>query len=370
MNKYKVLYKYLFDLLVYLASFLLAFRSIIMYSKIEYSVIIDLVAPFSWLILFLSIMCNGFAVREISLSIILMLFSLLVYKSSSSLIPFYSMLFFVASKNRNLNKIIFANFLGMLFAVIRVILLAIGGKIPNIYYDGGMALGFRNPNVLSFYIAAMLVYWVYLRYHKIDFFELLFLFVISTPVHILTNSRTGLVLSLLILFFVFLTKTSYKMKSYFIRYSSVLCISIVLFCFLGIVLVNINPIFAKVNSILSGRFSLAQIYIGIYGLHPFGANIDDARSYGFGNIVLDNGYARLLINYGLYLVLFCGLYLGLLRNNRKYYKDVRLSIVVLIIFIGLVSETLLIPINSNILICLSSVIFFDGSKKIKFGESL
>ena len=62
----------------------------------------------------------------------------------------------------------------------------------------------------------------------------------------------------------------------------------------------------------------------------------------------------------------------LLKNSLKKIKKSfgRYLSLVLIIFIGLVSETLWIPINSNILICLSSVIFFDGSKKIKFGESL
>ena len=180
---------------------------------------------------------------------------------------------------------------------------------------------------------------------------------------LISKSRTGLLMAVLMILCALCLRKYTKVRVLFFKYIKFVLISIVLICGFGIMFCQVIPFFTKIDSILSGRFRLAQIYIAVYGITPFGSVIDSINDMGYGHLVLDNGYARLLVQFGLvYFFVFLSLFLFSASHFCKN-QDSKSLLLIFAVFIGLVSETHWIPINTNIMICLCSVLVFPIVKK-------
>ena len=359
LNTDKKLYSYLFSFLFFIDSFLLGFRAVFEYSNYPNSNLFKIIPVFVWGTILILIVFQQYRIKELIISLILIILGLKIYFNAKTTIPLFSLLFVIGSRHKNQRNIIFSNFIGVLVAYIYIIGLSCIKVIQtSIYPDGSISLGFKNPNLLSFYSTLIIIYIIYIFFNKLNYQKYLLLFFFSFSMGIISKSRTGLLMSFLIICISICLRKSYRLREVFFKYIHLILILLILLCLLGIIFCRNISFFSKLDSILSGRFRLAQVYLGVYGFTPFGVVIDNINEMGYGHLVLDNGYARLFIQFGIF---YFFVFLGLFINTAKSFsnkKDLKSIILIFAVFLGLVSETHWIPINTNIIICICSSILF------------
>lgn len=356
MNYYRNFNEYLCNVLMIACSFFLGFRSVISFSNIHPGLILELLTVAVYGITFFIVLLNYYSLKEIFLVLFLFILGILIYFESKSRIPLYVILFMVAAKNKRINFILVGNVIGNLLGIFIVISYYFLGRIKTSLLDGGNSLGFVNPNTLSFCILYVTLIVIYLRFDKIQLIDNCIVFIITILNYFITKSKTGLIVGGFLFLVIFLVKLFPRFKFLFNNYSFICNICFFLLCIFGIILTNTISFFTHLNYYLSGRFGFAQIYLLVYGLHLFGADISDIDNYDYGHLVLDNGYARLFINYGIiYAVLFIVLLILFSKQKKELIQN---KIFVFLIMLGLITETQWIPISTNMgLVICSSFVF-------------
>lgn len=349
------------NIILPLDGFLMAIRIVFTYSLVNFGAILGAFAIFIWGTVFSIILLNTYSKRELFISILLILCGVLIYKKSNSLIPFYSLAFLIANKRVNLNRVLNGYFIGILIGLIIIFLNC--GVI--VFPDGSYSFGQTNPNMLSHFVVMEIVIWIYFRYNRFTWLELFILIILSFLIGMLTKCRTGIGISVLIVCTAFLCDGNKHFREFLRKSINYICLSIVIISALGVFLFRVVPIFALLNSVLSNRFSLAQVYLGLYGVKPFGIDISDAIERLGYTVVLDAGYIRMIVNYGvIYFALYIFIFLKTCKKiNRRNFSSC--SFLILAIFLGLVVESLWIPINTNIIFVFCSIFIFprEGIKR-------
>lgn len=342
------------NILLPIDGFLMALRIVFTYSLMDFGAILGAMALFIWGTVFFIILMNTYTKKELIVSILLLICGVLVFKKSNSLIPFYSVAFLIANKRVNLNRVLNGYFLGVLIGLI-IVFCNCG---VTVFPDGSYSLGLSNPNMLSHFVVMEIVIWVYFRYKKIDWFEFFTLLIFSFLVGIVSKCRTGIGLSFSIIFTAFLCEINIHFREFLRKRINFICISLAIISVLGVVLLHVVPFFSLLNKVLSNRFVLAQVYLGLYGVSPFGVDISDAIQQLGYTVVLDAGYMRLLVNYGVvFLLLYVFVFLKTCKKINRYNFS-SCSILILSVFLGLVVESLWIPINTNIIFIFCTIFIF------------
>lgn len=355
--------EYLVMFIFCLDSCLLGFRGIIINSYCSLGLCLSLIALFIYATLFILLFLQSYRPRELIIILILLGISVLIYKTVKTTIPLYTILFIIASKNKNLAKIFKYNLYGIVFAYGLVILLAITGFIHTEYtpIENSNSLGFINPNGLAgraLYITLLIVVLYSKRLSVISYF---LLFGHALLISMVSKSRTGLILSLFVIIGSITIRKNCYLRNFLIKHIRFFLFTIVLFCIAGFVFWQTVPFLHKIDSILTGRFRWAQVYFITYGVNLFGSITDDISERGYGALVLDNGYAYLIVKFGIiYFLTFIFLYF-ITASVLKNMKDYNGLFLILITFIGLITETGWIPINTNITICLCSLAIYNQS---------
>lgn len=356
------------SLLLKVSAFLLGFRSTIGQSFFGNSVVLKLVTFIVWGGILFTYFLDSYRISDFVKIFFLFALGYFVQKTSGVGTVIYNFIFLIAVKNHDLKPILKANFWGILLAFILIAFSSQLGIIQTRIMDGGNSLGFTNPNCFSNFAAILLVNYALRNYYKIKMHNIVSIFFITLLVYFICKSRTGLMLNLALVLGLFLFKTVKPSKSLFKRMIFVFCFLALVLGLVGVFLCNIVPFFTKMNQILSGRYAQAQILLLKYGVHPFGSfieELDDAgrsklvESIGASNVPLcDNGYARLLIQYGIaYLVFYIFVSwktIGFYRKNNQFNYLLPL----LLVLVATISETFWLSVNYNILyLCLSKWIF-------------
>lgn len=172
------------------------------------------------------------------------------------------------------------------------------------------ALGFTHPNLLSILAFVAISFYLYINKTRNEYRAYILGAMVCAVVYFITNSSTLLYISasffLLNFGRIFLER---HRTSLFGKYSRlvvrtlVICIVIVV---IGISIYLFNHPQALTGSLktLGSRFKLAQKYLQAYGIHLWGNKIVVGSrvtlpNVGTGYYYLDNGYFRILIQYGI-----------------------------------------------------------------------
>lgn len=365
-------FRYLTTFIFYLDAFLLGFRGIVLSSYWNLGLYMSMIAIFIYTTLFVLILLQSYSAREIILILPLLFLSFLIYINIKSTIPLYTVFFIIAAKNKDLRNLFKSNLAGVVIAYTIIIMMALCGRIKSDidYFDNSSSLGFINQNGLAgraLYITLLIVV---LCFHKLGYVSYYLLIVHALIIGNVSKSRTGLILSIFIVILSIVLRKSLWIKKLFFKYIKFTLLFIVVFCILGFIFCKINPVLLKLDEVLSGRFRWAQIYFITYGVNLFGSITDDISEVGYGHLVLDNGYAYLLVKFGIiyYLVYIFMFYFSAKELTRQ--KNVEGVFLILITFIGLITETSWIPINTNITLCICSVTLYLKNAEITFLQKL
>ena len=128
-----------------------------------------------------------------------------------------------------------------------------------------------------------------------------------------------------------------------------------------------NEIMSIVNSALSGRFYLANLFYEHFPLTIFGYDYEGVSLVSnISGLYVDNAYAHLILHYGiismiifgLVLLMFFGSVLDNFRKNKADFQDSELLGMCLYLIIGL-SEKMLLQIEYNYFFIAVSDVFYN-----------
>ncbi|WP_242655219.1 hypothetical protein [Clostridium cellulovorans] len=252
----------------------------------------------------------------------------------------------------------------LFFFILCILLLALGFKENTIFLENNRTvytLGFVNPNTAASKYLIILLSYIYLKYKKLNVLNYTFISLSSIVIYILTGSRTGATSTLILIFFLLISKAVKKKNTLILTkklLNKLYPYTFIIFSILSILLV-VNygkyPFINTIDKLFTNRIMLASKYCyDIYSITFLG---------GAERYLSDNMYLYLTFDTGLIgLALYAIYYLILVKKILKK-KDVAALIIVLsILFFGL-TECSTVFIANNCTLLMSNFIFTSKAKK-------
>lgn len=250
-------------------------------------------------------------------------------------------------------------------AVSLIVSLSFLNILPNkIYYRASTyairnSFGFQHPNGIANTMILICLSHIILRQKNWGWIDWLFQITIFTGIAYFLGSKTVLIILIIAnIINVFPTnfaeKISKKMVSRLLIFTSTLIVLFFIF-----MMINYNPnntIMQLINKGMTGRISQMNIFYQQYGISFLGQNIvyyleqEQHLFISTNALILDNGVAKLLINFGVaFFTLFYGvIFLGIKRFSNNEIFSVAWILFILVIVTG--SESLFLNPSLNFLL--------------------
>lgn len=213
------------------------------------------------------------------------------------------------------------------------------------------AYGFYHPNTFGMVIMMIFFEYLYLQKDKIGFKQYLIGALSVITIKLTSDTRTAIYCIIALLLFIPIVK-KISTKKYFEVISKNLYIFLLITSLVLTSLYLNNPIMMKnINIFFSDRLKYQSYYLNLYNVNLFGNNIEYVMT-------LDNGFMKILLNYGLVIVLFFD---SIFRFNIKKSlrnNDYKLCLIFLILILFSLAESSIFYIYNNIFLiyCFNNVI--------------
>ncbi len=239
-------------------------------------------------------------------------------------------LMIVGAKESNFDEIVKVTLWALVISVPAVFLLRFFGVLADhtLYRAETvrLSLGFSHPNQLGMRIFQIIACCCYLRRNQMNMLDILLIGLGAVFCYYIPNSQAAVV-CLLLLYVLFFLHRRCKKRYLEDIFLSVLVIGAGFLNVASIILSRIDvlqsPFLARMDKLISRRFSEGHVVWEIYGSSFFGREIilNDASRAANGlqqRIYLDNTYLYLLLRYGIIVyVLFSLVYLYAMYYYRK-----------------------------------------------------
>lgn len=276
----------------------------------------------------------------------------------------------VASK-KTIKKIFILSIIAVVFVLCSF---RLGIISQYIMYREGVprySLGFYHPNTVGIIFFILLAEYFYLKNEKLRLRHFVVSISMSFFIFYLTNSRTTLIINIILILGILLVKYLNFDKIHRFLYIFIFLPSL---CFvISIISTKIflgSNLVYRINELLSGRIFYGRLFIDLYGIHLFGnPNVkiigtkQVSESYGASKaMILDNSYLLTLVENGVIplfflLLLYTFLIFSVIRNERYYL----LIILVSFLCLGL-TESFAFNYQYNIFLLYFSAVFFHKEK--------
>lgn len=332
----------------------------------------SIVSGAAFFIFLFKIVKTKYTAREIVICSILMLIGILTIRPSQDMRVFWFALVITATKNVNLEKVIKTTY-GLTICCCTFFLICFLLNIsPDevIYLESGKVrhgFGLGHPNTLQAYVLYIVTMTIYVNYVRLKRWILVILFLLSIFVYSFTNSRTGIIVTIVILATTWLIRfcSLNKLIRSGIKIGSFLYMTV--FSLLPIIYFRyLNPVFSLLNSLLTNRISQAGYFYSAYGIKLFGFRPIEL-TYKKRYIYLDMGYEAMYISQGLiYFIIIVGSILLLLHRYAKEKNDKRMLILFsFTLFLGPENMATYIFLNVSMLFISELIFVFPISEDIK-----
>ena len=198
----------------------------------------------------------------------------------------------------------------------------------------------------------------YIYRNKKMIFPLIISLLISLFIYLFVDSRTSIVIILMIPVLIFITRRNYKLlDNKLVKF--LLKNMFLIITFITIILslrVNSNIKFiSNLNELLSYRLTLNNYFLNIYDINLFGNYVKTDEIY-----ILDSSYINILLRFG--IILFIFIYYCFNKSIKIMYKEKNycLIIIFLVLFIYGFSESFLYKISANAFLLYFSNIYKKG----------
>lgn len=243
-------------------------------------------------------------------------------------------------------------------SVFTIIFLALIGVLDKeMVVQNRTVYGFNTPNTLGLYILDLFLEFIYLRnkISKIRWHHICFFIAVSYASVKLNISRTMLLCVILTIILIVLAKIYPKiLLNRFITYIPIVISIVSLFIFVNYDVHN--KYLSELNSMLTGRIYLGNLYYEKYGFSILGQKVVHTLPF-------DSGYIRLAVQYGLvimflFVILYKKLFTYCIINN-----DELLLICSIIFVIYGFSEFHVCYVTTNFTLLFIGKIFWDPDEE-------
>lgn len=224
-------------------------------------------------------------------------------------------------------------------------------------------LGFLHPNSAMNHYFVILTYYLVLYYDKIMIKEIIIIFLITLVLYNFTDSRTGLICTLLLIILMvyqkyFNIKYMKKMILILSQYIFPAIFVFSIFIFIGLEYTEC-PIFEVINSLVSNRFSLASYLFDNYQINLFGHNLMLGNVFGaYVNnsvAVVDNFYFYILFNFGVSSILIVSYFTYKIAKFNRTNNNSLLNGIMIIYCIYFIFE----KVFMNIILCFPLLLLIE-----------
>ena len=309
--------------------------------------------------------------RIIGILIIILMW--ITFNTSANYTVLATALFIVCGQNvrvKSLAKIQFA--VCILMTLTNIVLVYTGNIKHYIFYRGDLtrySLGYTNPNILGMVIFAICLSWCVLTWGKKLYMDFS---VIAIGIFIccfVANSRTYMFALCLLAVFVFIQHfiKNKRVIKICVAGLTVIVALVVLFSFFCMLFYpEDNALFSKINSALSNRPMLSNLFYEAYGLNIFGKNFSGLSSLWEGySFLVDNLFCNILLRFGIIAALL--FLVGAAAFYRDALKQMQWSILLTGMSLWLITglaETYGMMFEINFfLIAISGSVFKEPSEK-------
>ncbi len=318
-------------LMYYLAFSIYSAAYILSYTTLDNYRLTSVTQYVSIVLLIAKICFQRFSYKELAVICLFLTVGLLswVQTDDKNFLIFFA--FIAAGKNISVKKLAKIILIEEIVICLIVVIFSQIGFIENIVqirtsetgFRMRYAMGYSHPNRFGSSILAIACAYAISKFPKFQFLDVIFYLSLSLLVTIIADSRTS-ALTILVVMLV----SAIVSKTYITRTRFIICVSM-FFIFMCIFCLSIyamfsydgsNYLLAKMDTFLSGRFTLSHFYFERFPLKLFGYKVSslDNLIFGYDNIVIDNAYVKLFILYGIIPgILFITLYIWLFVHALK-----------------------------------------------------
>lgn len=315
----------------------------------------------------LKIILTRYSLKEIILNVVLIGCSFMSFKVSGDARVLWFVLAIIAAKGIDFKRIVKYSLITLCICCFIFILLSLFGitNISSVYYNKGTRFyfGMGHPNICSAYYNIIFAHFGYLYFDKIKIRHICFSTAGAIAIYLLTKSKTGILVYILVLLSFILLKKNFLKKNIQNRILIIALTScIVFFTVLPIIYNNEKKYMNNIDNFMTGRFSQANFYIKKYGINFLGNNVLEDLTSEYTHNILDIGYSRMLICNGIYYyIIVVGGYLYILINTYKRKLN-DLTFFVSFFIVYMCSENVATYVFMNVSMLYFSQIFFKCNK--------
>ena len=302
---------------------------------------------------------------------------LLAYLQGNHGILLELILFTVALKDIDYNKLItiFTTFIGI--SLLIIILGSLTGVLNNLIYISEqrtkrISFGIHHPTNFASYVLYFFFAWTFLRKNKIGYIEICLMYIFSYYIYFFCDARTNTIClisfaSFLLIYKIICNHFRKKSKNNIDIpkwLSFILALAVPLCALVSIIVSYIyspnNSLLAKINDLLSNRLHFGHKTFNTFDIKLFGQHIKMNGDGGFsspwynynsfgksGYNFIDSSYLSILFRYGLF-VFICVIVLFTMTSfvARKQHDYITL-IIIAIIAVHCIMEHHLLDFNYN-----------------------
>lgn len=352
--------------------FLFAWSLMVIHMYVTYSSLSAYSNSFVSLIAFVAfcfkILSTKYTARELAICSFLLIVGILTIQPAQDMRVFWFAITVFALKNVDTERVIKVTYsITLVCCALFLCSYLLKFSVDEIIYidDGNIrhGFGFGHPNTLQAYILYIVSMAMYVNYTKMKRWILIFFLLVSFIVYSFTYSRTGIIVTTIVLIMAWLIRFSPISNLMNYGLIAIAYTYITIFSVLPIIYYRyMNPIFNMLNGLLTNRISQAAYFYGEYGVKLFGFRPIEL-TYEKRYIYLDMGYETMLICQGLiYFVIVVGTMVILLYRYTKEKNQKRLLLLfAFALFLGTENVATYIFLNVSMLF-ISELIFLPNRR--------
>lgn len=314
------------------------------------------------------LLLDNYTIIQRSMIFLILLLSGVSWLSSKSTLVIVMMAFILGAQGVEFREIIEYYFKTTLIIFLVVVASSLLGIIKDlVFVVKGRAvrysLGIVYPTDLAARVLYLLLAHAYLNFEKLNWKYYLSYFLIDIIVMKLTDARLSVICIFVMIFALMIAKhaqnnpksMSRKLAAFYWTASPVLSLVAIAGTYFYD---DQNCVYEKLNHILSGRLSYGALAFYNYHIPMFGQKIEEHGLGGTsglkifhnsnqGYFFIDSSYMRLLMIYGLIILLMIISIFLIISVRSTYYKDFALPAVLLIVAISCTVEQHLLELSYN-----------------------
>ncbi len=291
------------------------------------------------------------------------------------------LLFVIASKDIDFDRIVKMIYYLNLVLIPCIILLCLVGFLDDTIVFRGLilrhALGFEHPNTLGQRIFSLVACHIYIRFYKLNVWDYFFVIAACIFCYFVPNSQTASMLLIAVIIGTFIYKGVSRWSNCSILIKGLLVISA--FCNVASVFLICFDFtkyswFLEINNLLSRRFWSSHIVLQIYGITWLGKRVyitgqERALVGMIQNLYSDNAYGTLLIRYGIIVyILFSAMYLYNMNIQIKKKKTALVFFLCLYAICGVMENSFLSMSLNIFLLSIKSIFYKENNLKENKGN--